>query len=219
MARWNIRAQVIDTGVIEMGTHFVTYNGVKVVTPDGRRSFLGRVTMHNEINALFRETEGEFVDLHFVGPKGNNVPLLYGLKTDREDAHSRFSPMYAAKAQVYGALILSLPLCFLLIGFGMIPVFLLCLVYLARWNPPSRTVFEALPDQGTSSLAPARDASSRRNSQAPRHDVRQWTADAEDGCPRRAMTRPSAAIIAAVGPPSVFGRLERLLHESTRADL
>ncbi|MCG5244750.1 hypothetical protein MCX33_02160 [Methylorubrum extorquens] len=151
MARWNFMAQVIDLGVIEMGTHFVTYNGVKVVTPDGKRSFLGRVTMHNKINALFRETEGEFVDLHFVGPKGNHVPLLYGLKTDREDAHSRFTPMYEAKAQVYGALILSLLLCFLLLGFVMIPICLLCLAHLARWNPPSRKAFEALTDQCTSS--------------------------------------------------------------------
>ncbi|WP_156394054.1 hypothetical protein [Methylobacterium sp. Leaf94] len=56
MAHWHMGAHVIELGIVDMGDNFVTYHGVKVIMPNGKRTFVGRVMMHNEINALFRET-------------------------------------------------------------------------------------------------------------------------------------------------------------------
>lgn len=145
MAHWHLHARVIDTGVIEMGSYFVTHNGVKVITPDGKRHFLGRVMMHNEINSLFTETEGDFVDMYFAGSGKGLAPVLYGMKTTQEDAYNKASPMIALKAQCFQLAIYSFFLCFLLIGFLLIPLCLIWYCYLCRWNPPSRKTFDHLP--------------------------------------------------------------------------
>lgn len=150
MAHWHMRAQVIELGVVDMGDNFVTYHGVKVVTPNGKRTFIGKVMIHNEINALFRETEGQFVELYLSGPGGQNPALLYGMKTEVEDSYNKASPFYAEKAQWGGYLVMSFAACFLLIGFVMVPVCLFALDRLAKWDPPSRKVFDAhRPPAGT----------------------------------------------------------------------
>lgn len=98
MAHWNVRAQVISLGVVDMGKNFVTYQGLKVVLSDGKRKFLGKLIMHNESNALFMEMEGDVVDLYLSGPGGGHPSLLFGIKTQNEDVYTRSSPFSVEKA-------------------------------------------------------------------------------------------------------------------------
>ncbi|MGU3420827.1 hypothetical protein [Methylobacterium sp. D54C] len=142
MARWNVRAQVIDTGVVEMGSEFVIHNGVKVVMPDGKRHFLGRVIMHNEIDSLFRETQGELVHLFLSGRGEGHMALLYGLKTNHEDAYRKESPFAPAKMALVLAGLCGLPLCLLLVGFPLVAVCWLVFMHYRRWDPPAKASFE-----------------------------------------------------------------------------
>lgn len=153
MARWNIRAQVIDLGVVEMGSDFVTYNGVKVVMPDGKKRFLGKVMMHNEVHSVFAETQGELVSLYLSGCRGKDPALLYGMKTEGEDVFRGESPYRATKVQLGLAAVVSLPFCLLLIGFFFLTLFLLAYLHLRRWNPPSRGAFESHVPHGVSPTA------------------------------------------------------------------
>ncbi|GEL41361.1 hypothetical protein MEX01_19520 [Methylorubrum extorquens] len=151
MARWNMRAQVIDLGVIEMGSDFVVYNGVKVAMPNGERRFLGKVMMHNEVHSVFNETQGEFVSLYLSGCKDREPALLYAMKTESEDVFRGDSPYRATKLQIGFTALLCLPFCLLLIGFPFLALCLVALLQLRRWNPPSQKVFEAQTARGTSS--------------------------------------------------------------------
>lgn len=143
MAKWNFTAQVIDLGVIEMGSDFVTYNGVKVAMPDGSKRFLGKVMMHNEVHSVFAETQGTFVNLYLSGRSGKDPALLYGMKTENEDVFRKETPFSPAKASLVLAGLLSLPFCLLLIGFPMVAACWLLFLHFRRWDPPSRRAFEA----------------------------------------------------------------------------
>ncbi|WP_156465709.1 hypothetical protein [Methylobacterium sp. Leaf106] len=143
MAHWNIRARLIDLGVMEMGSDFVTYNGVKVVMPDGKREFLGKLTMHNEVNSVFTETQGEYVQLYLSGRRNKYPAVLYGMKTQNEGVYSKASPTTPLKLKIIQWIILSLFLCFFLIGFILIPLLIISYRYVASWDPPRRKVFDA----------------------------------------------------------------------------
>lgn len=149
MARWNIRAQVIDLGVIDMGSDFVVYNGVKVAMPNGEKRFLGKVMMHNEVHSVFTETQGEFVSLYLSGRKDREPALLYAMKTESEDVYRGETPFAQTKTAMVVTGLFSLPLCFLFVGFPLVAVCWLVLMHFRRGDPPSRKVFEALTDQGT----------------------------------------------------------------------
>lgn len=143
MPRWNISARVIDIGVVTMGDNFVAYDGVKVVMPDGQRRFLDKVVMHSEVDSVFRDTQGENVQLHLSGPGGTWPALLYGIKSSTDGAFRREVPFGAARMALWLGLVGSLALSLLLVG---IPAVLACLWYLQKlsaYRPPSRAAFEA----------------------------------------------------------------------------
>ncbi|MBB2961893.1 hypothetical protein [Methylobacterium sp. R2-1] len=150
MARWNMRAQVIDLGVIEMGSDFVVYNGVKVAMPNGEKRFLGKVMMHNEVHSVFTETQGEFVSLYFSGRKDREPALLYGMKTDGEDVYRGETPYRMVKLMILLSLPVLLFWCLFLIGIPMVGAALWCRWHFKRWDPPSRRFFDALGERGTS---------------------------------------------------------------------
>lgn len=142
MTWWSIQAEVVDTGIVTMGDGFVAYDGVKVVMPDGKRRFLGKVVMHAEVDSLFRETMGELVRLDFSGPGGTWPALLYGIRAGVDRAYRRETPFDVARAALWIGLAGSLALSLLLVG---IPAALACLWYLRKlsaYRPPSRADFE-----------------------------------------------------------------------------
>lgn len=151
MARWNFRTQVIDLGIIEMGSDFVVYNGVKVAMPNGEKRFLGKVMMHNEVHSLFNETQGEIVSLYFSGRKDREPALLYGMKTDGEDVYRGETPYRIVKLMILLSLPVLLFWCLVLIGIPAVVAALWYRWHPKRWDPPSRSSFEALTDRGTSS--------------------------------------------------------------------
>ncbi|CAA2136933.1 hypothetical protein [Methylobacterium bullatum] len=142
MAHWNIRARLIDLGVMEMGSDFVTYNGVKVVMPDGKREFLGKLTMHNEVNSVFTETQGEFVQLYLSGRRKKYPAVVYGMKTENEDVYFGASPLKPLKVQARLYLLVSVPLCLIFVGFIWTPFLIWWHCYLSFWDPPRRKVFD-----------------------------------------------------------------------------
>lgn len=162
MARWNIRARVIDLGVVETGSDFVTYNGVKVALPDGERRFLGKVIMHNEVHFVLTETRGEIVQLCFTGCRGKEPALLYGMKTAQETVHREETPYPANKTALVLGVLVMLPFCLPLVGFPLLAIYLLIWLHFRRWNPPAGKAFEFDVPDGTGLTASGEGAFGRK---------------------------------------------------------
>lgn len=143
MAHWNISARVVDQGVVVLDDPFLIYQGVKIVTSEGERKFLGTVTMHKEVSSLFLETYGDNVELYFAGRRHKYPAVLYGLKSQSESAYNKLSPHRGLKFVSAMFAICLIPTCAFFVGLVFVPMFTWYYFYLRSWNPPRRKVFDA----------------------------------------------------------------------------
>ncbi|WP_311274075.1 hypothetical protein [Methylobacterium sp. WCS2018Hpa-22] len=161
MAHWNISARVVDQGVVVLDSPFLSYEGVKIITSEGERKFLGTVIMHKEVSSLFSETYGEHVELYFAGKRNKYPAVLYGIKSQGESVYNKHSPRFGMKVLSVMFIIFTIPTFF---GLVAVPLFIWCYLSMRSWDPPRRKVFDAhVPGtDGSASGSPTKGLAGRQ---------------------------------------------------------